>query len=170
VKPFIVLLFALASGTALAQAEAGFSLHDGRVQFQAPTTWTAIMEKRDGNPQAIAFQVPNAAAAGSADAADVTVKTRQLQGPADYVAAVAAEQARARAQDGYEADGAADDGQHRYFIQRGGTRYLVRDSFRLLGDIAVEVRCRRPLLAATPASWHSAFDSGCDRLVSSLQP
>ncbi|MBN8726181.1 MAG: hypothetical protein J0H15_00555 [Xanthomonadales bacterium] len=168
-KPIIALLF-LASGISSAQAPTEFALNDGRVRFHAPATWTAIMEKRDGNPQAIAFQVPNAAAAGTDDAADVTVKTRQLGSPADFGAAVADEQERARAQAGYEADGTADAGQHRYFVQRGGTRYLVRDSFRLVGAIAVEVRCRRPLLAATPTGWSNDFDGGCDRLVASLQP
>ena len=168
-KPIPVLLLSLASGIACAQAQTDFSLNDGQVQFRAPADWTAIMEKRDGNPQAIAFQVPNAAAAGTDDAADVTVKTRQLRSPADFAAAVADEQERARAQAGYEGKGAADDGQHRYFVQRGNTRYLIRDSFLLLGNIAVEVRCRRPLLAATPAAWNHEFDGGCDRLVASLQ-
>jgi len=171
VKPTPFLLLALAAcGVAAAQAPGDFSLNDGNVSFHAPPAWTAIMEKRDGNPQAIAFQVPNPATAGTDDAADVTVKTRQLNSPADFAAIVAAERQRSRAQPGYEDDGASDENRHHYSVQNGSTRYRVRDSFIRLGAIAVEVRCRRPLLATIPASWNTDFDRGCDQVVASLQP
>jgi len=162
-------LLLLATTGALAQDRIAYSLNEGNVDFSVPAGWIAIMEKTDGNPQAIAFQVPDPSAQGSNDSADVTVKTRRLPSASGYAATVEGELGRARAQDGYESDtrhSSADD--HRYFVQRAGTRYQVRDSFRLLGNIVVEVRCRRPVLATTPASWNASFDAGCDSVVASL--
>lgn len=164
-----LLLLAATSASALAQDRTAYSLNEGEVDFSVPAGWIAIMEKTDGNPQAIAFQVPDPGAQASNDSADVTVKTRRLAAASGYAATVADELDRARAQDGYEndANGTSAD-THRYFVQRAGTRYQVRDSFRLLGNIAVEVRCRRPVLATTPASWNASFDAGCDSVVASL--
>jgi hypothetical protein len=45
----------------------------------------------------------------------------------------------------------------------------VRDTFQLSGNIAIEVRCQRPLLASTPASWTAEFDNACGAVVASLK-
>jgi hypothetical protein len=77
---------------------------------------------------------------------------------------------RSRAQPGYEVDAAATgDAIHQYFVVRGKTRYQVHDSFLQRGNVAVEVRCQRPLLATTPATWTSQFDGGCASVVASLR-
>ena len=173
-KPIPCLLAVLAAGllstAALAQGRTDFALNDGQVRFRVPAEWSAIMEKTEGNPQAVAFQVPDPSAQGSGDAADVTVKTRQLKSPAEFAGAVDEQLERAKGQGGYEKDVAnKDTSVHQYFVVRGKTRYLVRDSFFLTGTIAVEVRCQRPLLAATPAAWNAQFDSACDGVVASLK-
>jgi hypothetical protein len=173
VKPHartLILLAAFAAPAALAQGAADYALNDGKVRFRVPPTWTAVMEKRDGNPQAVAFQVPDAAAAGSEDSATVTVKTRQLAGSAAFAGIVQEELDRSKAQAGYENDSSnKDTSVHQYFVTRGKTRYLVRDSFYLTGDVAAEVRCQRPLLAATSAAWNDEFDRACNGVVASLK-
>jgi hypothetical protein len=128
------------------------------------------MEKRDGDPQAIAFQVPDPSAQGSEDSATVTVKTRQLAGAATFTQAVQEEFDHAKAQTGYASDPSATDASaHQYFVVRGKTRYLVRDSFILSGNVVAHVRCQRPLLEKTPAAWTSDFDNACNRVVASLK-
>ena len=81
------------------------------------------------------------------------------------------ERERAKAQGGYENDASNHDRVDPPVFRRlrGKTRYRVRDSFYLNGDIAVEVRCRRPLLASTPAAWNTEFDNACASLVASLK-
>jgi hypothetical protein len=174
VKPIPCLLAALAAGllstTAPAQGRTDYTLNDGQVQFRVPAEWTAIMEKTEGNPQAVAFQVPDPSAQGSGDAADATVKTRQLKTPAEFAGVVQDELDRSKGQGGYEKDPSNKDSSvHQYFVVRGKTRYLVRDSFFLTGTIAVEVRCQRPLLESTPAAWNAQFDSACNGVVASLK-
>jgi hypothetical protein len=168
-KPSFLLVVLLAAGTASAQGT-DFALNDGKVRFRVPATWTAIMEKSDGNPQAIVFQVPDPAAQGTDDAASITVKTRQLRAAGDFADAVQNELALSKAQTGYESDASASDsGVHRYFVMRGKTRYAIRDKFVLIGTVAAQVRCQRPLLDATTKEWTSAYDSGCNSVAASVQ-
>jgi hypothetical protein len=58
---------------------------------------------------------------------------------------------------------------HRYFVTHNHTRYLVRDSYQLNGNVGIEVRCQRPLLDATPKEWSDAFDAACSSVVASLK-
>jgi len=171
VKPILLpALLALLPAAAIAQGKTDYALNDGQVHFHVPPAWTAIMEKSEGDPQAVAFQVPDASAQGSEDAANVTVKTRQLKGSAQFAGMVQEELEHAKAQGGYESDTSnKDTSVHQYFVMRGKTKYLVRDSFWLTGNVAVEVRCQRPLLDATPAAWNGEFDSACDGVVASLK-
>lgn len=168
-RPIFALLLLACTSLASAQDRSQYSLNDGKLHFDVPADWVAIMQKTEGNPQAIAFQAPNPGAADSGAAADVTVKSRQVRSPADFAATVASERERAQAQPGYSRDGdAGDDRMHRYFVQNGSVRYLVQDRFQLSGTLVVEVRCRRPILAATPASWNRGFDAACDAVFASL--
>lgn len=155
---------------AFAQGKTDFTLNDGQVHFRVPPGWSAVMEKTDGDPQAVAFQVPDAAAQGSEDSATVMVKTRQLKAAAAFAGFVQDEHARAQSQGGYEKDAANRNASvHQYFVQRGQTRYLIRDSYFLTGEIAVEVRCQRPLIDKTPSAWNAQFDSACDAVAASLK-
>ena len=164
------LILLLATGGAFAQAGVDYNLNDGNIHFSVPEGWGAIMEKSDGNPQAIIFHVIDPAAAGTDDTASVTVKTRQLKAPADFAAAMENEMLLSKAQTGYEAalDGSTS-GVHHYHVLRGKTRYDIRDRFSLIGTIAVQVRCQRPILEATTHEWISRFDSGCDSVAASLK-
>lgn len=164
------LILLAAFGSAHAQDQTNFKLNDGKVSFSVPQGWNAIMEKSDGNPQAITFQVADPAAEGTDDMASVTVKTRQLKSSADFAEATQNELLLSKAQTGYEAAlDSSNTNIHHYFVMRGKTRYEIRDRFNLLGNIAVQVRCQRPLLNATTNVWGKTFDAGCDSVASSLK-
>ena len=169
-KRSILFLLLAVAGTTVAQERSDYALNDGKVRFRVPATWSAIMEKSDGNPQAIVFQVVDPAAQGTEDAATITVKTRQLKSPGDFAEAVQNELALSKAQTGYESDAqAGDSGVHRYFVMRGKTRYAIRDRFVLIGTVAAQVRCQRPLLDATSREWTAAWDDGCNSVSASVQ-
>lgn len=168
--PAAVAAMALMSPTAFAQGKTDYTLNDGQVRFHVPADWSAVMEKTDGNPQAIAFQVPDPSARGSEDSATATVKTRQIRNAGDFSGVVQEDLDLAKAQGGYEIDTSnTNTAIHQYFVVRGKTRYLVRDSSQLSGNIAIEVRCQRPLLEATPAAWNTQFDNACDAVIASLK-
>ena len=164
------LILLVAVGSAAAQDRTNYNLNDGKISFSVPLGWSAIMEKSDGNPQAITFQVIDPAAAGTDDMASVTVKTRQLKSSADFPEATQNEMMLSKAQTGYEAvlDG-SNTGVHHYKVMRGKTQYDIRDRFTLMGTIAVQVRCQHPELDATSKAWTSSFASGCDSVAASLK-
>lgn len=166
----LFLLSATFAAGAFAQGRTDYALNDGQVRFRVPAGWSAVMEKTEGDPQAFAFQVPDEAAQGSEDSATVVVKTRRLKAAAAFAGFVQDEHARAESQGGYARDASnRNESVHQYFVQRGKTRYLVRDHYFLTGEIAVEVRCQRPLIDATPAAWNTQFDSACDGVAASLK-
>ena len=166
----LALTLAFASTLAFGQAKTDYTLNGGAVHFHVPGDWTAIMEKSDGDPQAVIFQVPDPTAQGTEDTASVTIKTRNLKASADFNGFVQDEFERSKGQSGYEMDSANKDSSvHRYFVMRSKTRYLVRDSYLLTGNIAVEVRCQRPLLDGTPATWSDGFDASCASVFASMK-
>ncbi|MEO6688459.1 MAG: hypothetical protein ABIS07_11950 [Dokdonella sp.] len=173
VKSLLLLaaLSAQLTSTAFAQEKTDYTLNDDKVHFHVPPSWTAIMEKTDGNPEAIAFQVPDPTAQGSDDSATVTVKSRLLKTPEQFDSVVLEERLHAKEQAGYALDISNTDGAvNQYFVMRGKTKYLVRDSFHRSGAYAVAVRCQRPLLEKTPPAWNAAFDGTCAGVTASLSP
>jgi hypothetical protein len=170
VRCLFSLLSIFAMSNAFAQDKTDYTLNGEQVHFRIPPGWSAIMEKSEGDPQFAAFQVPDPTAQGTDDSANVTVKTRQLKDASAFAATVQDEFERSKAQTGYENDASnTNSGVHQYFVVRGKTKYLVRDNFQLLGTVAVEVRCQRPLLASTPAAWNTEFDNACNSVVASLK-
>jgi len=166
----LALPLALVSCVAFAQAKTDYALNGDQVHFRVPPEWTAIMEKADGDPQAVIFQVPDPSAQGTEDTASVTIKTRSLKAAADFAGFVQDEFERSKGQGGYENDASNKDSSvHRYYVVRNKTRYLVRDAYQLNGNVAIEVRCQRPLIDATPKTWSDAFDASCASVVASLK-
>lgn len=166
----LALPLAVASLAAFAQARTDYALNAGQVHFHVPPDWTAIMEKADGDPQAVIFQVPDATAQGSEDTASVTVKTRSLKNTGEFTGFVTDEFERSKGQAGYENDSAnKDSSAHRYYVMRNKTRYHMHDNYELAGNVAVLVRCQRPLLEGTPKEWSDGFDAACSSVVASLK-
>ncbi|HJT98541.1 MAG TPA: hypothetical protein VJ696_09520 [Rhodanobacteraceae bacterium] len=166
----LALPLALFGTLVFAQAKTDYTLNGGQVNFHVPPDWIAIMEKSDGDPQAVIFQVPDETAQGTEDTASVTVKTRTLKAGGDFQGFVTDSFERAKGQTGYETDASNKDSSvHRYFVTHNKTRYLVRDTYQLNGTVGIEVRCQRPLLDATPKEWADHFDAACGSVVASLK-
>lgn len=166
----LALIFAFASPLAFAQAKTDYALNAGSVHFHVPPEWNAIMEKADGDPQAVIFQVPDPATQGTEDTASVTVKTRSLKSGDDFQSFVTDAFERAKGQGGYENDATnKDSAVHRYYVTRNKVRYLVRDAYQMNANVAIEVRCQRPLLDATPKEWNDRFDASCTSVVASMK-
>jgi hypothetical protein len=164
------LILLAAIGNVSAQGRTDYNLNDGKINFSVPAGWSLIMEKSDGNPQAIIFVVPDPATEGTDDTASITVKTRQLKSANEFAEATQNELSLSKAQTGYEAEPeGTSTSVHRYFVLRGDTRYTIRDRFTLLGDVAIQVRCQRPLLNGTTQEWVARFDAGCNSVASSVK-
>ena len=71
----LLLTFAAAAS---ADAPGEYDLNGGSIHFSAPPGWNVIMQKTEGDPQVIAFQVRDPAEAGTEEATRVSVTTRKL--------------------------------------------------------------------------------------------
>lgn len=156
---------------AWAQSLADFSLNMGMIAFKAPTEWPAIMQKTEGDPQFMAFQVRDPADQGTQEATRVTVETKQLADAGDFQSFVNTGLDKAKQTPGYEPQlGSADSSRLRYFGMNGRIRYEYQEAFFLNGHIAIHVRCTRPMLAATTKAWTESYEKGCSQIMQSLKP
>ncbi len=167
IAPFV----AIAAMAAQAQTVGEYSLDQGFVTFKAPPDWPAIMQKTEGNPQFVAFQVKDPADTDSGEATRVTVETKLLDDSGNFQAQVNGGLERIKQSPGYEAraDG-VDPSVLRYFALNGKARYEYRETWYLNGHLIVHVRCARPMLAATTAAWTAEYEKGCAQIMQSLKP
>lgn len=156
------LLLALA-GAALAAST--HTLNEGRVQFQVPGDWQLIMEKSDGEPQAMIFQAPLGSAGALEDAATATIKTRRLTGATAFDAFIAEEAVRAGNLEDYRREDPSGN-PHVFTSQRGSHRVRTIDTFVEVAGIGVKVRCQQPI---ADTGWSDAFETSCVNLAASLQ-
>jgi hypothetical protein len=161
----------LLSGAAAAQDSGDFSLDQGYVKFTAPPAWPVIMQKTEGNPQVVAFQVKDPADTGTGEATRVTVDTKLLDDSANFQAIVNVGMDKAKQLPGYEqhTEG-VDPSVLRYFALNNKTRYEYRETWYLNGHLVVHVSCLRPMLAATTAQWTADYNKGCADIMQSLHP
>lgn len=156
------LLLATA-GPALAQS--AHSLNEGRVQFQVPSGWQLIMEKSDGEPQAMVFQAPLGNADALEDAATATIKTRRLASATAFDAFLAEEAVRAGNLDDYRREDPSGN-PHIFSSQRGTHRVRTIDTFVEVDGVGVKVRCQQPIAGT---DWSEEFERSCVSLAASLK-
>lgn len=162
-------LFLTFAVVASASAPGEYELNDGSIHFSAPPDWNVIMQKTEGDPQVLAFQVRDPAEAGTEEATRVSVTTRKLDAGAAFQAFVNTALEKARQMSGYEQDPAnTDPGSLRYFAKNGQTRYNYRENYYFKNGIGVQLRCVHPVLAATTKQWLADFDRGCEQIAKSL--
>lgn len=168
---YIFTTAVLAAGTVQAQTPGEFSLAQGFVKFSAPPAWPVIMQKSDGNPQFVAFQVKDPADAGSGEATRVTVETKLMDDSSNFQPMVNVGMDKAKQMPGYEqrSDG-VDASTLRYFALNDKTRHEYRETWFLNGHMLVHVRCARPMLSATTAQWTAEYERGCAQIMQSLKP
>ncbi|MGH8042567.1 MAG: hypothetical protein ACREPN_11035 [Rudaea sp.] len=166
--PFSLLLVA---GAALAQTPGEYSLDAGFIKFSAPPAWPVIMQKNEGDPQFVAFQVKDPADSGSGEATRVTVETRLLNNSSNFQALVNRDVDKAKQMPDYQQhmDG-IDASVLRYSARNGNTPYEYRETWYLNGHLIVHVRCARPLLAKTAPQWTTDYNAGCAQIMQSLKP
>jgi len=168
---YIAASAVLLPGAATADETGQYSLEQGYVRFNAPLAWPVIMQKTEGNPQFIAFQVKDPADTDTGEATRVTVDAKLLDNSDNFQPMVNAGMDKARQLPGYEqrTEG-VDSSVLRYLAMNGKTRYEYRETWYLNGHVVVHVRCARPLLAATSAQWTADYERGCAQIMTSLKP
>ena len=161
----------MAALTAHADTSAEFSLDQGFVKFSAPSAWPVIMQKTEGDPQVIAFQVKDPADEGSGEATRVSVTTKVLDDSSNFQAMVNRDVDKAKQMADYEKrnDG-VDASVLRYFARNGKQRYEYRETWYLNGHVIVHVRCARPMLEKTAAQWTTDYEKGCTEIMTSAKP
>lgn len=171
-RPFAlaILTTALAS-TASAQSPGAYSLDQGFIKFNAPPAWPVIMQKTEGDPQFVAFQVKDPADADSGEATRVTVETRLLNDSSNFQPLVNRDVDKAKQMPGYEQQAEGVDATTlRYFANSGKTKYEYRETWYLNGHLLVHVRCARPMLDKTSAQWITDYNAGCAQIMTSIKP
>ena len=163
-----ILLLSLLCTVNAAAAE--YSLFENIVKFSVPTDWTVIMEKKDGNPQFMAFQVHDPADPESNELTQVTVNAKLMHDSSFFQQQVDAATDKAKQLPGFEVAKAADPNVFRYYAMNGKTRYEYKETFYLSNHLLLHVRCMRPMLAETTQAWSDAYDKGCADLMQSLKP
>ncbi|HEX7110932.1 MAG TPA: hypothetical protein VF216_00670 [Mizugakiibacter sp.] len=156
---------------ALPAAHAGdYALADGGVHFSAPSEWSAIMEKTEGDPQFIAFQVHDPSPSASNSLARVTVSVRRIANDATFAQYVQDQMAHAKGMSGYQPGAAAPTlNRHDYTAVESKVHYSYSERYYHKGKLAVQLRCVRPEASQAGPAWTAAFDRGCDDVAVSLQ-
>jgi hypothetical protein len=168
---FYIVFFAAFATNVLAQSPGEFALDQGFVKFNAPSDWPVIMQKIEGNPQFIAFQVKDPADSGTQDATRITGETKLLDDSGNFQAMVNVGVDKAKQSPGYEPrTDNADASTLLYFALNGKTRYEYRETWYLNGHVMVHARCARPMLAATTKEWVTEYEKGCAQIMQSLKP
>jgi hypothetical protein len=156
---------------AAAETPGEFTLNQGVVRFVAPPAWPVIMQKTEGNPQVVAFQVKDPADAGTGEATRVTVNTKLLDDTSSFQALVNADVNKGKQMPDYEKrDDGVDSSVLRYFAKNGKTRYEYRETWYLNGHVLVHVRCARPMLESTTSTWTADYEKGCAQIMASAKP
>jgi len=150
--------------------QTAYSLFQGIVRFNAPAQWPVILEKKEGVPQFVAFQIRDPATEGSGESSEVSIDAKLLNDASTSQALVNAATDRAKQAPGFEAakDNDAGGVMH-YTALNGKQRYEYRETWQLAATVLVHVRCARPLLAATSPAWTAAYDAGCSGVMQSLK-
>lgn len=165
----LIALFVLLLGAANAAA-ADYSLFENIVKFSAPSDWPVLMEKKNGNPQFIAFQIKDPADPENNDIAQVTVNAKLMHDSSFFQQQVDAATDKAHQLPGFELAKASDPNVFRYYAINGKTRYEYRETFYLVSHLLLHVRCVRPMLAATTQAWSDQYDKDCADIMQSLKP
>ena len=170
VNIFASTLLAATSGAAADDVPGEYSLDQGYVKFSAPPAWPVVMQKTEGNPQFVAFQVKDPADAGSGEATRVTVTTKLLDDTSNFQALVNADVGKGKQMAEYEKRDSGDPGVLRYVARNGKAHYEYRETWYLNGHAMVHVRCARPMLDKTTAQWTAEYEKGCAQVMQSAKP
>jgi len=162
------LLYALLALVSVPALATNYTLGHGNVHFSAPDNWPMIMEQVQGDPQFIAFQVPDASPSGKRVLSRATVTAHQVDDIAKFRSWVKVRSRRSHKLPGYKAGIHQNFRRFIYHAQENGLpmRYVERYYFK--NGYAVQLRCLRPQHDQSGKAWQSAFDRGCEQIARSL--
>jgi hypothetical protein len=168
----VAALAALVCSLAIAAESKGdYTLYENIIKFKAPSDWAVIMEKKDGNPQFLAFQIKDPADPASTEISQVTVSAKLMHDSSFFQQQVDLATDKAKALPGFEqVSEGVEPTVMRYYAMNGKTRYEYRETFYLVSHLFLHVRCSRPLLKDTTQAWTDAYNKGCADLMHSLKP
>jgi hypothetical protein len=150
---------------------ADYSIYENIIKFKTPADWNVIMEKKEGNPQFMAFQIRDPADPASNEISQVTINARLMHDSSFFQQQVDAATDKDKQLPGFEqVTEGVDPTVMRYFAMNGKTRYEYRETFYLVSHLFLHIRCARPMLAATTQAWTDAYNKGCGDLMASLKP
>jgi len=165
-KPGSLMILAVLSIAPFAAHAADYSLDGGVVHFAAPDSWPVLMEKQDGDPQFLAFQVRDPASNGDT-LARVTVSTQHAPDVASFQQFVNDGLAKARKLPGYLGSGQSDaDSAMRYTAMENKQKTTYMERYYYRNGIGIQVRCVRPV--AGSAQWNATFDAGCQAIATAV--
>ena len=166
---FASSLLAATAGAATDDVPGYYSLDQVYVKFSAPPAWPVLMQKTEGSPQFVAFQVKDPADEGSGEATRVTVTTKLLDDTSNFQALVNADVDKGKQMAEYEKRDSGDASVLRYVARNGKAHYEYRETWYLNGTPWC-VRCARPLLDKTTAQWTADYEKGCAQVMQSTKP
>ena len=156
--------------TAVSAHAADYQLADGRVRFRVPDAWPQIMMQVSGNPQFMAFQVPNAFPVGQRVLARATITVEHMANVEAFKQWVNQRVQHSHQLPGYQAvSGGMDSSVVRYKAMESGVPMRYSERYYLKGHDGVQLRCLRPERSEVDAAWVVDFDRGCDSIAASLQ-
>ncbi len=160
-----VLLLAWVSIPVLA---AGYTLGNGKIHFFVPDNWPMIMRQTQGEPQFIAFQVPDTSPSGKQVLSRVTVTMHQVIDIAEFRSWVKAQVHKSHSLPGYQANGKHHSRRFVYHALENGVRMQYLEQYYFKNGYAVQLRCLRPQHDQSGETWQNAFDRGCQQIAHSL--
>lgn len=164
-RRYLAALLLVACGSA---AAADYTLADGRVHFSTPDDWRRIMQTQ-GDPEVMAFQVPDPSPTAQNTLARVTVSSTRVADIGDFQRYVAAAMAKARTLPGYHQDaGKSGPTWSTYAAQESGEAQAYVERYYFHDGVAVQLRCVRPAASQAGAAWSAAFDKGCAAVAADL--
>lgn len=147
-----------------------YQLADGRVHFDVPAGWPQIMMQTSGNPQFMAFQVPDSFPVGQRVLARATVTVEHMDDATAFKQWVHRRLQRAHQMPGYQAlANSADDTVVRYKAVESGVPMRYSERYFLKGHDGIQLRCLRPERSQVDDAWVNAFERGCAQIAASLQ-
>ena len=168
--PALLCALLLSAATLSAHAT-DYQLADGRVRFSAPDAWPQIMMQISGNPQFMAFQVPDPSPVSQRVLARVTITVVKMRNGPAFEQWVNQRVQHSHQLPGYEsvAQPGSSSNVVRYTALESGVRMSYSERYFLKGLEGVQLRCLRPNRGEVDAAWVASFDKGCDAIAASLQ-
>lgn len=165
----LLLLAVLLLLAATAVQATDYTLANGDVHFTAPASWPLVMQAK-GDPEMMAFQVPDPSPTGDDTLARITVTSTKAADITGFQQYVAERIGAAHSQPSFQeqADQSGPTWIH-YTAVEGNHPQTYIERYYFKNGHALQLRCIRPTHSKAGAEWTAAFDRGCDAIAAELK-